>query len=148
MGEAFALAGIGDYFTTLYNYHFGVNQVPLHEKARAMAELMNKHEMSLCAYLLENLSDLPIRIFGRSTIEQREANIALSSPQISSKALADGLVNSDIAAKNGHFYAYRLLRAMGVEDMNDGVLRISLSHYNTLHEVERCVAGLRALLSS
>ncbi|MPR32718.1 aminotransferase class V-fold PLP-dependent enzyme [Salmonirosea aquatica] len=142
-----ALAGIGDYFETLYHHHFGADKVPLHVKARAMATLMNQHEMKLCTYLLENLANLPVRIFGRPGPEQREANIALSSPKISSKALADGLVDYTVAAKNGHFYAYRLLRAMGVEDMNDGVLRISLSHYTTQDEVERCVAGLRALLT-
>ncbi|WP_373514406.1 aminotransferase class V-fold PLP-dependent enzyme [Persicitalea sp.] len=142
-----ALAGIGDYFAALHDHHFaGKKGLPLHRKARAVAALMNQHENELCAYLLENLNDLPVRIFGRKTIEQREANIALSSPKISSKALADGLAEYDIAAKNGHFYAYRLLQAMGVADMNDGVLRISLSHYNSLEEVERCVAGLRAML--
>ncbi len=142
-----ALAGIGDYFATLHDHHFAENKVePLHQKARAVATLMNQHENELCAYLLENLNDLPVRIFGRKTTEQREANIALSSPKISSKSLADGLANYDIAAKNGHFYAYRLLQTMGVKDMNDGVLRISLSHYNTQEEVRRCLTGLQKLL--
>lgn len=143
-----ALAGIGDYFGTLYEHHFGSDQVPLHTKARAMADLMNQHEMKLCAFLLENLNELPVRIFGRTTMAHREANIALISPEISSKALADGLANFDVAAKNGHFYAYRLLEAMGIENMNEGVLRISLSHYNSQDEVERCVDGLRELLGS
>ena len=143
-----ALAGVGDYFTALHDHHFAGNEsLPLHQKARAVAALMNQHENELCAYFLENLNDLPVRIFGRKTTEQREANIALSSPKISSKALADGLAQYDIAAKNGHFYAYRLLEAMNVKDMNDGVLRISLSHYNSREEVKRCVAGLRELLS-
>ena len=142
-----ALAGIGDYFTALHEHHFAGNgNLSLHQKARAVADLMNQHESTLCAHLLESLSDLPVRIFGRKTTQQREANIALSSSKMSSQALADGLVDFDIAAKNGHFYAYRLLQAMGVKDMNDGVLRISLSHYNSLEEVERCVAGLRAML--
>ncbi len=142
-----ALAGIGDYFSTLHDHHFAENEnLPLHQKARDVAVLMNQHENELCAYLLENLNDLPVRIFGRKTTGQREANIALSSPKIPSKSLADGLANYDIAAKNGHFYAYRLLQTMGVEDMSDGVLRISLSHYNSQQEVERCVAGLRHLL--
>ena len=142
-----ALAGIGDYFGTLYEHHFGGDEkVPLHTKARAMAELMNQHETNLCAYLLENLNELPVRIFGRTTTAHREANIALTASGISSKALADGLADFDIAAKNGHFYAYRLLEAMGVKDLNDGVLRISLSHYNTLDEVARCVEGLGALM--
>ncbi len=142
-----ALAGIGDYFTALHGHHFARNEsLPLHQRAHAVAALMNQHENELCGYLLESLGDLPVRIYGRQTTEQREANIALSSPNITSKALADGLAEYNIAAKNGHFYAYRLLQAMGVEDMSDGVLRISLSHYNSMEEVERCVAGLRAML--
>ncbi len=142
-----ALAGIGDYFTTLHDHHFAGNEdLPLHQKARAIAGLMNQHENDLCGILLARLNDLPVRIFGCKTTSQREANIALSSPKISSKNLADGLVKYDIAAKNGHFYAYRLLQAMGVRDMNDGVLRISLSHYNTREEVERCAEGLRDLI--
>ncbi|GHB62344.1 aminotransferase class V-fold PLP-dependent enzyme [Persicitalea jodogahamensis] len=142
-----ALAGIGDYFSALHDHHFaGSENLPLHQKARVVAKLMNRHENELCNLLLENLSELPVRILGRKNIEKREANIALASSVVASKKLADGLVNYDIAAKNGHFYAYRLLQAMGVEDLNDGVLRISLSHYNTREEVERCVAGLREML--
>ncbi len=142
-----ALAGIGDYFSHLYEHHFDEAKVPLHTKARAMADLMNQHETKLCSYLLENLTDLPVRILGRTSTAQREANIALTTPIISSKALADGLADFDIAAKNGHFYAYRLLEAMGVKDLNDGVLRISLSHYNTQDEVVRCIEGLRVLVN-
>lgn len=141
-----ALAGLGDYFSTLYKHHFGDEEIPLHQQARAVSHLMNQHESRLCAYLLENLDDLPVRIYGRTSTHQREANLVLTSPNVSSQSLADGLVQFDIAAKNGHFYAYRLLQAMGVKDMNDGVLRISLSHYNTLEEMERCVAGLKKMI--
>jgi selenocysteine lyase/cysteine desulfurase len=143
-----ALAGIGDYFSALYNHHFGTEDIPLHQKARAVSQLMNQHENRLCAYLLENLAEMPIRLYGRPTTQQREANIVLASPKVSSQSLADGLVAYDIAAKNGHFYAYRLLQAMGIRDMTDGVLRISLSHYNTLEEMERCIEGLRALVEA
>ncbi|WP_247234740.1 aminotransferase class V-fold PLP-dependent enzyme [Telluribacter sp. SYSU D00476] len=143
-----ALAGLGDYFSTVYEHHFGAEAVPLHVKARKVADLMHQHEMKLCHYLLDHLRELPVRIFGRPTTEQREANIVFTSSTVSSKALADGLAQYDVAAKNGHFYAYRLLEAMGVEDLNDGVVRISLSHYNTREEVERCVVGLRELLSN
>lgn len=141
-----ALAGIGDYFETLYTHHFGEDDLPLYEKARAVSTLMNKHENELCEYLLENLGKLPVRIYGRPTIDQREANVVFASETISSKEIADGLATFNIAAKNGHFYAYRLLQAMGVKDMNDGVVRISLSHYNSREEIERCVTALLKIL--
>ena len=140
-----ALAGIGDYFTALHRHHFGESATDLHQKANAMAALMHAHEDKLCGTLLDTLNKLPVRIFGRSTTAQREANVALTAGAVSSKALADGLVAYDVAAKNGHFYAYRLLKTMGMGDMNDGVLRISLSHYNTSEEVSRCAEGLRNL---
>ncbi len=143
-----ALAGIGDYFATLYQHHFGSEDIPLHLKARAVSKLMNQHENQLCEHLLEGLGGLPARIYGRNSTAQREANVALSAPEVSSRVLADGLAGYDIAAKNGHFYAYRLLQAMGIEDMSDGVLRISLSHYNTMEEMERCLAGLRELIKA
>ncbi len=142
-----ALAGIGDYFEALYTHHLGqAEQVPLYQKAREVSALMNQHENDLCDYLLERLNQLPLRILGRTSTHQREANISLSCPTVSSKYLADGLTNYNIAAKNGHFYAYRLLQAMGVQDMNDGVLRISLSHYNTMEEIERCAVGIQELI--
>jgi selenocysteine lyase/cysteine desulfurase len=78
----------------------------------------------------------------------REANLAFRSERISSADLVKGLAEKDIAAKNGHFYAYRLLKAMGVPDLNDGVLRLSLSHYNTEEEVGRCVEALKGMLSA
>jgi cysteine desulfurase family protein (TIGR01976 family) len=141
-----ALAGIGDYFNALYLHHFGKDDTPIYEKARAVSALMNQHESTLCDYLLANLKELPVRIHGRSTMNRREANVVFSSSDKSSKEIADGLAEYNIAAKNGHFYAYRLLQAMGVKDMNDGVVRISLSHYNTMEEMERCVVGLKKLL--
>lgn len=142
-----ALAGIGDYFSAFYTHHFGADNTPLYHKAREASVLMNQHENELCEYLLENLRKLPLRIYGRPTMNGREANVAFSSDAKSSKEIADGLANFNIAAKNGHFYAYRLLEAMGVKDMNDGVVRISLSHYNTMEEMERCVAALHSLLA-
>jgi selenocysteine lyase/cysteine desulfurase len=76
----------------------------------------------------------------------REANVAFRSETVSSKALLQHLADHDIAAKQGHFYAYRLLRALQVPDLDDGVLRLSLSHYNTTAEVARCLAALREVL--
>lgn len=140
-----ALAGIGDYFSVLHQHHFGSSERALHEKVRAMAALMNAHENRLCDSLLSKLHELPLRIYGRTNTTQREANVALTANSVSSKDLADGLVRYDVAAKNGHFYAYRLLQKMNMTDMNDGVLRISLSHYNTEEEVARCLEGLQNL---
>lgn len=141
-----ALAGIGDYFAAAYDHHFSDKDLPLHEKARKVSHLMNAHENQLCSYLLENIQDLPLRIFGKTTMQGREANISMKATNVSSNSIMEGLAKMDIAAKHGHFYAYRLLKAMQVEDLQDGILRLSFSHYNSMEEVERCVEGLKKLI--
>jgi selenocysteine lyase/cysteine desulfurase len=55
------------------------------------------------------------------------------------------LAERKIAVRNGHFYALRCLEALGIEDPTDGVLRVSMVHYNTLDEVRRLVEAWRAL---
>lgn len=48
--------------------------------------------------------------------------------------------------KHGHFYSFRLLRALGLEE-EDGVARISLAHYNTVEEIERLTVALDEVLA-
>ncbi|MGB5552461.1 MAG: hypothetical protein WBO74_18435 [Thermoanaerobaculia bacterium] len=43
--------------------------------------------------------------------------------------------------RHGHMYAYRLCQALDL-DPDDGVVRVSLVHYNTPEEIERLVEVL------
>ena len=52
-----------------------------------------------------------------------------------SKEVSNILVNNKIATRNDNFYAWRCLKALGI-DTKDGVVRISLAHYNTLTETQ------------
>jgi len=140
-----ALAGLGDYFSASYRHHFGESGAPLHEKAHAVSQLMHRYESELCAPLLDELRRMPFRIIGRDSMQGREANIALASEHHSSADLSAALARADIAAGHGHFYAKRLLDSVGLRDSEDGVLRISFSHYNLAEEVERVIAVLRGL---
>ncbi len=140
-----ALAGLGDYFEILYDHHFEKSELPLNVKASTISDLMNSHEASLCNVLLERLTDLPTRIFGKNTMQGREANIALISQNATSAQLSTLLGKRGIATKHGHFYAYRILKKMGL-DPDDGVLRLSFAHYNTMKETERLVTALTDIL--
>ena len=79
-------------------------------------------------------------------MEGREANISIKADNVSSKSIMKGLAADNIVSKQGHFYAYRLMQAMKVTNLNDGILRLSFSHYNSMEEVERCVDGLKKLI--
>lgn len=48
----------------------------------------------------------------------------------------------------GHFYAYTILNDLIPKiDMNEGVVRISLVHYNSLEEVEKILEVLKRVFS-
>ena len=104
---------------------------------------MHAHETDLCKRLLDGISDLPIKIIGRNNTEGREANVALTSAKCSSAEMSQHLAKKHIACGNGHFYALRLLEKTGIKDTEDGVLRISFSHYNSTEDVDRVIDGLK-----
>ncbi|KIM85965.1 hypothetical protein PILCRDRAFT_816514 [Piloderma croceum F 1598] len=53
-----------------------------------------------------------------------------------------------VGIRYGHFYAYTLIDTLSPKlDVNDGVVRISLVHYNTVDEVERIVDILKEALA-
>ena len=140
-----ALAGLGDYFETLYDHHFEKSDLTLNIKALMVSNLMNSHETALCKLLLEKLTHLPTRIFGKDTIQGREANVALISENHTSARLSTLMGKKGIATKHGHFYAYRILKKMGLNP-DDGVLRLSFAHYNTMNETTRLIDALTDIL--
>lgn len=140
-----ALAGIGDYFEQAHKHHFGESDDGLFEKTLAISKLMGEHETQMGNILLNSIKDLPIKLHGKKTMEGRKANFSFSSSRHSSKDLMNHLSNHKIVAKQGHFYAYRLLKKLQFENLDDGIMRISLSHYNTKEEINRLVKGLESL---
>ena len=46
-----------------------------------------------------------------------------------------------VVASGGHFYAQRLLQAVGI-DPDHGVLRLSFVHYTTPDEIEQLIAAV------
>ena len=55
-----------------------------------------------------------------------------------------------VPCRNGHQYAHRLMTALVQAypewDVNDGVMRLSLLHYNTPEEVEAAIQALEDIL--
>lgn len=140
-----ALAGLGDYFEMLYDHHFETSGLSLNKKAAMVSNLMNRHEASLCSVLLERLADLPASVIGKNTPKGREANVALVSENHTSARLSGLIGKKGIATKHGHFYAYRIVKRMGL-DPDDGVLRLSFAHYNTMDETLRLINALTEIL--
>ena len=52
--------------------------------------------------------------------------------------ISNFLTCNNIATRNDNFYAWRCLKALGIS-IDDGVIRISMTHYNTNEETEKLI---------
>lgn len=142
-----ATAGIADYYDTLHAHHFADAAGPV-ERIRAVSGLFADHETALMAPLLELLTSRDgVRVVGSTTPDAsvRAPTVAFASARRTSASISTALIEACVSCGHGHFYAHRLVRALGL-DPDDGVVRLSMVHYNTSEEVARALAVLDAVL--
>ena len=102
---------------------------------------MRAQEVALVTPLLDYLRQKnSVRIIGPADPALRAPTIALALDEPGS-AVASRLARHGIMASGGHFYAWRLLEALGI-DPNHGVLRLSFTHYTTPEEIQQLIAAL------
>ena len=145
-----ALAGITEYFNALYGHHFGDATGSLHERAAKVFELVSEHEARLANILLDYLKNKPdIRLLGQDHAEagKRASTIAFHARAMPSTDIAQKLAEHHIGVGSGHFYALRCVEALGM-DPEDGVVRVSMVHYNTVEEVQKLVEALDSILAN
>ncbi len=143
-----ACAGVLDYFKLLHSHHFNDSNIEMPRKLTDIHGLIQQHENQLTAPILEFLdSHADVRLIGKTTVngDDRAPTIAFKPLKQSSQELAHHLQDGGIGTENGNFYAHRLVRDLGI-DPDDGVVRISLVHYNRQQDVVKILAELdRAL---
>lgn len=139
------LLGLGDYLELVAEVAPGAT-LGRPEVERAFA-VMTACEQPLQARLLDYLGSRPdVRIVGPARDgPARVGTISFLHARQSSREIVEQVDRSGIAIRHGHMYAYRLCEALGL-DPADGVVRVSLVHYNTLEEVERLIAVLEGAL--
>lgn len=143
-----ACAGVIDYFNQLHEHHFTGSQTSLADKMSDLHGLIQQHENHLAAPILEFLSNhADIHLIGKSHINDhdRAPTIAFRPLKQSSESLVHALQDNGIGTENGNFYAHRLITDLGI-DPDDGVVRLSLVHYNQQADVDKILRELdRAL---
>ena len=145
--ELSCLIGIYEYFNNLYNHHFPDENNTLRKKIEKINELISNHEEQIANPLLEYLNSRnDIKLIGKKKIENknRAPTIAFTFVNQSSKKISDQLVKNGIATRNDNFYAWRCLKALGI-DVDDGVVRTSMVHYNTHEDVEKLISALKKI---
>lgn len=140
-----ALAGIADYFEALAAHHLSQPPNDFHERIKAVMEIATAHEETLARRFAEFAACKPgLRLIGPESGEAalRAPTFSFVFDGVPSAEVPPRLLADRIAVSNGHFYAKRLVQAVGIGDADDGVVRASMAHYNTMDEVERLIGAL------
>ena len=145
--ELASLIGIYEYFNSLYDHHFNKVRNDIKDKIKKINELISNHEEMITNPLLEYInSRKDIRLIGKKKIENknRAPTIAFTIKNFSSKEISSKLIKKGIATRNDNFYAWRCLKALGI-NTDDGVVRTSVVHYNTNEDVEKLINALNTI---
>ena len=140
----YGLLGITDYFKTVYDKHKSNEVKGLRNQVAEVYDMMAHHEQILASRFLEFLkSKKNIRIIGDPSADKM-----LRVPTIS--FIVEGRKSSEIpllvdphkiGIRFGDFYSRRLITDLDPPE-NDGVVRVSMAHHNTIEEVDRLIGVL------
>lgn len=145
---SYGCTGITDYFDLLYSSHFEEKNENLHFRIQKVFDLIALHEEDLAKPLLEFLRNKKgVRIIGNTSADKnkRVPTIAFSVDGVKSSEIPLKVDPSKIAIRWGDFYARRLIIDLGLFEW-DGIVRVSMVHYNTMGEVERLINILDEIL--
>lgn len=115
--------------------------------AKAMLEL-EAYEHGLARALIAGLQAIPgVRIYGITDperVSERVATVSFTLAGQHPRRVAEQLGEHDINVWDGNYYAYEIVRRLGLEE-GGGMVRVGPVHYNTLGEIEALVSAVRAL---
>ncbi|MDC3206769.1 aminotransferase class V-fold PLP-dependent enzyme, partial [Pelagibacteraceae bacterium] len=135
--ELVSIIGIYEYLENIYNHHF--NDKFDTNKVSRLNQLISEHEENLANPILEYISNRKdLNLIGKNKIKNKDRapTISFFSKDKSSKLISNKLIKNKIATRNDNFYAWRCLNYLGI-DTDDGVVRISIVHYNDKNDVDR-----------
>lgn len=139
-----ACAGIADYFEELHTHHSLSGTTPA-AKMAAVHDLMRGHETRLLQPLLDYLSERnSLRLLGPRVAAGRAPTVAVDCGK-NAFEVSRQLASHGIMAGGGDFYAVRALESQGI-DPDQGVLRLSFTHYTSGQEVDKLIVALDSVL--
>jgi cysteine desulfurase family protein (TIGR01976 family) len=118
----------------------GTRRARLEQTHAVIAE----HEAALRERLESGLAALGDRVVVHSRAADRTPTLFLTFPGRRSADVAQGLLERDVLAPAGSFYALEPFRALGLDD--DAGVRVGLAAYTDTDEVDRLLDGLGSLV--
>jgi len=149
-GQIAAAGAVLDYVEELASHHSGP-EGDLGAAAEFCSALWRHHETRLLDQLLERLRSYPsVRILGPTLTGSvpgmhRCPTVAFVAADRSPAEVVDSLAARGVMAGAGHFYAKRLVEAMGV-DAASGAVRVSFVHYTDGNDLQRLGDALEEIL--
>lgn len=143
-----AAGGIAEYFDALHEHHFPGASLARPERLENMFRLFAAHETALAKRIEECLMSMPaVRLIGRGAAARRErvGVFAFLVEGRDSRDVAAQLRGARIGAHADDFYAARCIDAIGARPQN-GVVRVSLVHYNSSADVDRLIGALNSIV--
>jgi cysteine desulfurase family protein (TIGR01976 family) len=144
----YGVGAIPEYFSNLAWIHGYKGTESLRDMYRFIYSLIAEHEETLAREVIEFLkSRRGIRIIGSDSYSSTE-RVPTISFVMEGKDSAEITLRTDkerVAIRYGDFYARRLIDSMDLGKKN-GVVRISMVHYNTLEEAGILIKALEKVL--
>jgi len=139
-----AAGAVLDYVQVLAGHH-GL-PTELAAACRGVSQLWHDHEVELIKPLFDFVAGRQnIRLLGALHVDaDRCPLLALDVQGLEPGVLAQQLCEAEILCSSGHFYAPRLLEAVGI-DPSKGALRISMAHYNNADDITALMTSLDKL---
>ena len=143
---AYALPGIVGYLISLGNGSGGSTDVleSLTKAYKTIADYEEALSQPLVDYLLNKAN---VRVIGEQTADQgkRVPTISFVHEQLRSDAIVEQMDTHGIGIRFGDFYAVELIDDLGLRE-KQGVVRVSLVHYNTPEEVDQLIQAFESIL--
>jgi cysteine desulfurase family protein (TIGR01976 family) len=145
---AYGCIGISEYLDELAS-RSGRNFEDERGALHAAFDLITRQEEAVCTRLLDFLNQVRgVRIIGEKTADAalRVPTISFTVAGRSSREIVSAIDRHGFGIRHGDFYARRLSEHLGL-DPADGVVRVSMVHYNTVAEIESLITHLEPLLA-
>jgi cysteine desulfurase family protein (TIGR01976 family) len=104
--------------------------------ARTMLSI-RAYEESLSLEMLQVLRECGATVYGlagKDQVRDRVPTLCFNLPDVAPAKVTETLASAGIGIRDGHMYAPRLMKRLGVP-LESGVVRASLVHYNTIDEI-------------
>jgi cysteine desulfurase family protein (TIGR01976 family) len=141
---SYGCVGILDYFDDIFNGNNSSETLPLHKRLEVVFKDIAQYEQELAEPLITYLkSKKGVTIIGEESSSKnvRVPTISFIVHDKKSSQIPLLVDPHNIGIRWGDFYARRLINDLGLNE-KDGIIRVSMVHYNTIEEVLKLIKVL------